>query len=167
MQEFFLSSWETLFCRNLKGAKCHFWADVMSSEHLGPLQLQSCNIWGWFNSKNFSRAIFYVFWGTCLVDVFLSYLSVKQIWRKSSVRMLYSVVDEWWNYIVHLRWIYLTTRFKYHFSLENYFAETLRWWRNVSFHLEKRCHLPCQPVNPSLHALKKFPDDHRWRKLLL
>ena len=69
--------------------------------------------------------------------------------------------------IVHLRWIYLTTRFKYHFPLENYFAETLRWWwRNVSFHLEKRCHLPCQPVNPSLHALKKFPDDHRWRKLL-
>ena len=102
-------------------------------------------------------------WWTC----FLSYLSVKQICRKCSLRMLYSVVDEWWNYIVHLRWIFLTTRFKYHFPLENYFAETLRWWCNVSFHLEKRCHLPCQPVNPSLHALKKFPDDHRWRKLLL
>ena len=125
------------------------------------------DIWGWFNSKNFSRAIHILcflgnLFGGCVFELFWN----KFEWE-SSVRMLYSVVDEWWNYIVHLRWIYLTTRFKYHFSLENYFAETLRWWRNVSFHLEKRCHLPCQPVNPSLHALKKFPDDHRWRKLLL
>ena len=36
-------------------------------------------------SKNFSGATFVVFWGTHLVDRYLSYLSVKQIWRKSAV----------------------------------------------------------------------------------
>ena len=32
-------------------------------------------------SKNFSWATFFVFWGTHLVDIYLSYLPVKQIWR--------------------------------------------------------------------------------------
>ena len=36
-------------------------------------------------SKNFSRATFFVFWRTHLVGIFLSYLPVKQIWRKSAV----------------------------------------------------------------------------------
>ena len=36
-------------------------------------------------SKNFSRATFFVFWGTHLVHIYLSYLPVKQIWRKSAV----------------------------------------------------------------------------------
>ena len=35
--------------------------------------------------KNFSRATFFVFRGTHLVDRYLSYLSVKQIWRKRAV----------------------------------------------------------------------------------
>ena len=36
-------------------------------------------------SKSFSRDEFFVFWGTRLVGRFLSYLPVKQIWRKSAV----------------------------------------------------------------------------------
>ena len=53
---------------------------------LGPLLLKSHRVWGWFTySKNFSRATFFVFWGTHLVDRYLSYLPVKQIWRKSAV----------------------------------------------------------------------------------
>ena len=40
-------------------------------------------------SKNFSRATFFVFWGTHLVDRFLSYLPMKQIWRKSAVCVCY------------------------------------------------------------------------------
>ena len=36
-------------------------------------------------SKKFSRATFFIFWGTHLVGRFLSYLPVKQIWRKSAV----------------------------------------------------------------------------------
>ena len=31
-------------------------------------------------SKNFSMATFFVFWGIHLVDRFLSYLPVKQVW---------------------------------------------------------------------------------------
>ena len=38
-----------------------------------------------FYSKNFSRATFFVFWVTQLVDMFLSYLTMEQIWRKSAV----------------------------------------------------------------------------------
>ena len=37
------------------------------------------------NLKNFSRATFFVFWGIQLFDRFMSYLPVKQIWRKSAV----------------------------------------------------------------------------------
>ena len=36
-------------------------------------------------SKNFSKATFFVFWRTHLVDRYLSYLPLKQIWRKSAV----------------------------------------------------------------------------------
>ena len=42
-------------------------------------------------SKNVSRDTFFVFWGTHLVDRFLSYLPVKQIWRKNAV--WYSVIN--------------------------------------------------------------------------
>ena len=35
--------------------------------------------------NNFSRAKFFVFWGTHLVDTFLNNMPVKQIWRKSAV----------------------------------------------------------------------------------
>ena len=44
-------------------------ANVMSKQPLGPLLLKSHRVWGWFMySKNFSRAPFFVFWGTHLVD---------------------------------------------------------------------------------------------------
>ena len=36
-------------------------------------------------SKNFSRATFFVFWSTQMVDIYLSYLLVKQIWWKNAV----------------------------------------------------------------------------------
>ena len=36
-------------------------------------------------SKKISRATFFVFWGTQLVDIYLNNLPLKQIWRKSAV----------------------------------------------------------------------------------
>ena len=50
-----------------------------------PFLLKSSKVWGWFYSKNFSRATFFVFWGTHLVAVFLNNMLMKQIWRKSAV----------------------------------------------------------------------------------
>ena len=79
----FLSSWETLFCRNLKGAKCHFWADVMLRQprfwasRASPAQkMRGLRV---VYSKNFSRATFFVFWVSQLVDMFLNNLPIKQI----------------------------------------------------------------------------------------
>ena len=51
--------------------------------HLGPLLLKSIEVWGWFYPKNFSRATFFVYWGTHLVDVFLNNIPMKQIWRNA------------------------------------------------------------------------------------
>ena len=50
---------------------------------LGPLLLKSRKGWKVVYSKTFSRATFFVFWGTHLVDRYLSYLLVKQICRKT------------------------------------------------------------------------------------
>ena len=49
--------------------------------------------WNLKNDKNFSRAKFYILWGTHLVDI-LSYLPVKEIWRKSTVWVSF----EWINH---------------------------------------------------------------------
>jgi hypothetical protein len=88
---FLLSSQETFFCRNWKKdrlsflGRCNVETASLAGWHLGPLLLKSPGVWGWFYPKNFSRATFLVFWVTQLVDMFLSYLPVKQIWRKSAV----------------------------------------------------------------------------------
>ena len=77
---------KTFFCRNLK----IFWATVMliqprvRASRASPGQK-------WLDLmvvcfKNFSRAtFFFVFWSTQMVDRYLSYLPVKQIWWKSAV----------------------------------------------------------------------------------
>ena len=81
-----MSRQKTFFCRNLKMAECHFLAHVMSRQshvqasRASPAQKsQGLRV---INSKNFSRATFFVFWVTLLVDSFLSYLPVKTNLKK-------------------------------------------------------------------------------------
>ena len=78
-----MSSLETFFCRNLKNVRMSFWVNVMlrqsrlRASRASPAQkLQDLRV---VLSKNFSRATFFVFWVTYLVDIYLSYLPVKQI----------------------------------------------------------------------------------------
>ena len=69
--------------------ECHFWANVMLRQsrlwasRASPAQkLQDLRV---VYSKNFSRATFFVFWVTYLVDIYLNKIPVKQIWWKSAV----------------------------------------------------------------------------------
>ena len=84
-----LSSLETFFCRNLKNSECHFWADVMlrQSRHRASRNspAQKSQDLRMVCSKNFSRATFFVFWSTQMVNIYLSYLRMKQISWKSAV----------------------------------------------------------------------------------
>ena len=58
------------------------------SRPLGPLLLKSSRVWGFECGLfiNFSRTTFFVFMSTQMVDVYLSYLPMKQIWWKSAVQ---------------------------------------------------------------------------------
>ena len=69
---------------------CHFWADVMTSRPLAPLLMTRGGIWECLCSKNFSRAKFYIFRRAQMVNMILSCLPVKQIWRKSTVWNCYN-----------------------------------------------------------------------------
>ena len=81
-----MSSWETFSCRNLKNGRMSFLGQCNVETVLPPgfyisraspaqkLQGSRVNC-----SKNFSRATFFVFWVTYVVDSYLSYLPVKQI----------------------------------------------------------------------------------------
>ena len=76
---FFLQKW--------KITECYFWANLMlrqphvRASRASPAQKsQGLRV---VNFKNFSMAIFFVFWGTHLVDRYLSYLPVKQILEKA------------------------------------------------------------------------------------
>ena len=84
-----LSSLETFFCRNLKNVRMSFWVNVMLRQsRLRASRASPAQKWQGLRvvcSKNFSRATFFVFWSTQMVDIYLSYLSVKQIWWKSAV----------------------------------------------------------------------------------
>ena len=79
---FFLSSQKTFFCRNLK--KWHLFLSFLvvynvatASRHLGPLLLRkSLGVWGWFYSRNFSSATFYVFWAM-FFDLFAHEANLK------------------------------------------------------------------------------------------
>ena len=69
-------------------------------------------------SKNFSRATFFVFWVSQLVDMFLNNLLVKQIWRKSAVWAWLSMNG--WPLTFGLlcstiKWDFLLARFIRHF----------------------------------------------------
>ena len=87
--ETFLTSQETFFCKNLKMTNCHFWANVsLRQPHVRESRAfpdQKSRGLRVVFSKNFSRRTFFVFWRTHLVNMFLRYLPVKQIWRKSAV----------------------------------------------------------------------------------
>ena len=77
---FFLQKFEKR--QNVISGLMQCW-DSLTSGHLGPLLLKNSRIWGWFYSKNFSRPTFFL--GNSFGwHFFLSYLPVKQIWRKSA-----------------------------------------------------------------------------------
>ena len=85
----FYQAWKLFSAEIWKISECHFWADVMlrqsrlRASRASPAQkLQDLRV---VLSKNFSRATFFVFWVTYLVDIYLSYLPMKQIWWKSAV----------------------------------------------------------------------------------
>jgi hypothetical protein len=78
-----------VLCRELKMTKHYFWTNVMlrqthirTSRNSPAQKLQDLRV---VYSKNFLSEDFFVFWGTRLVGRFLSYLPVKQIWKKSTV----------------------------------------------------------------------------------
>jgi hypothetical protein len=73
-----------------KMTECHFWTNVMlrqpcvwafSASRASPTQKLQ-----WFIPKAFHGLHFFVFWGTHLMNRYLSYFTVKQIWRKSTAR---------------------------------------------------------------------------------
>jgi hypothetical protein len=89
VQEPFCQAWKLFFAEIWKMLECHFWANVMlrqsrlQASRASPAQKSQGFRVVCF--KNFSRATFFVFWPTLMVDIYLSYLPVKQIWWKSAV----------------------------------------------------------------------------------
>ena len=89
--------------------ECHFWTNVMLrlqphiwASRASPAQKsQGLRV---VCSKNFSRATFFVFWGTHLVDRYLSYLPVKQICRKSAVWNCHARFQNGFDPIVERSW---------------------------------------------------------------
>ena len=86
---FFFQAWKLFSTEIWKMLECHFWANVMLRQsrpwaaRASPAQKpQGLRV---VCSKNFSRATFFCFLGHFVADSFLSYLPVKQIWRKSAV----------------------------------------------------------------------------------
>ena len=67
----------------------HFWADVMLRQpRVWASRASPDQKWQGLKvvySKNFSRATFFVFWSDLILISYLSYLPVKQIWRKNAV----------------------------------------------------------------------------------
>ena len=87
MENFFCQAWNLFSAEICKMSKCHFWAHVMLRQsrlwasRASPAQkLQGLRV---VCSKNFSRATFFVFWSTQMVDIYLSYQPVKQILYKA------------------------------------------------------------------------------------
>ena len=85
----FLLSLESFSAEIWKMLEFHFWVDVMlrqsrlRASRASPAQkLQDLRV---VPSKNFSRATFFVFWVTYLVDIYLNKIPMKQIWWKSAV----------------------------------------------------------------------------------
>ena len=78
-----------LFNECRKNIFCHFLANVMVKQpRVRAYRASPGQKWPDLRvacSKNFSRATFFVFWSTQMVDICLSYLPVKQIWWKSAV----------------------------------------------------------------------------------
>ena len=89
VQEPFFQAWKLFSAEIWKMLECHFWANVMLRQsrlwasRASPAQkLQDLRV---VYSKNFSRATFFVFWVTYLVDIYLNKIPMKQIWWKSAV----------------------------------------------------------------------------------
>ena len=89
VQEPFCQVWKLFSAEIWKMSECHFRANVMLRQsHLrasmaSPAQ-KSMGL-RVILSKNFSRATFFIFWVTYLVNIYLSYLPMKQIWWKNAV----------------------------------------------------------------------------------
>ena len=86
---FFCQAWKLFSTKIWKMLECHFWAYVMlrqsrlQASRASPAQKsRGLRV---VLSKKFSRTTFFVFWVTYLVDIYLSYLPMKQIWWKSAV----------------------------------------------------------------------------------
>ena len=88
VHQLFLSSQETFFSRNLKKEGIFLGRCNVETASLPDLKGLPCSkvqgFEGVFIPKKFQRLYFF-FWVTQLVAMFLSYLPVKQIWRKSAV----------------------------------------------------------------------------------
>ena len=67
--------------------------DSLACGDLWPLMLKSLGVLGWFIPSKNSRKTFLVFWRTHLVDIFLSYLPVKPIWRNIAVLGVDSLME--------------------------------------------------------------------------
>ena len=94
VQELFCQARKLFSVESRRMTECHFWTNVMlrqphvRASRASPAQKsQGLRV---DHSKNFSRAIFFVFWGTHLVNRCLSYFPVKQIFRISAV---------WWCFL--------------------------------------------------------------------
>ena len=81
-ETFFLQQFEKLQNAIFGPMQC---LDSLACGDLWPLMLKSLGVLGWFIPSKNSRRTFLVFWRTHLVDIFLSYLPVKPIWRNIAV----------------------------------------------------------------------------------
>ena len=88
-QEYFWQARKLFSAEIWNKTECHFWANVMlrqprfrASRASIAQKMRGLRA---VYSKNFSRATFFVFWVSQLVNMFLNNLPVKQIWRKSAV----------------------------------------------------------------------------------
>ena len=88
--------------------------------------------------KNFSRATFFVFWGTHLVNRYLSYLLVKQIWRKSAVWNCYARFQNGFDLTVERSWqdnlftsaasyVVIFHHFKVYMAVKLDFLPVIKW----------------------------------------
>ena len=124
-----------VLCQNRVFYAC--WDSLMSGP-LGPLLLKSRRVWGWFIPKNFSRATFFVFCGTHLVDRYLSYLPVRQIWRKSAVWNCHARFQNRFDPIVERSWqenlftsaasyVVIFHHFKVYMAVKLDFLPVIKW----------------------------------------
>ena len=127
-------------------------------------------------SKNFSRAAFFVFWVTYLVDIYLSYLPMKQIWWKSAVcpcnvlmlssplskKYLENQQREGFQNASYLRWFTLRRVTKIDmFLLSKIWYIKIKFWNSITyFPIVLNYNSPCSIWNKPKTTSKKLFDEH-------